>query len=482
MAVIDSIIAHAQRAPGRTAVIFNGRPVGYGDFAGRIAAARAALAGAGPPRDRAALLCLRSPFDAWVAGLALRSLGVTTVNGRGAADVERLGLGALSIVTRDGEDWPGLAEAAARSGSGMVSLPAAAFVGGDPVAIPPPDARGEDGGHILLTSGTTGVYKKVLAPASSEPMQMRRRAEAFGLDAESMVNVFDFGGWTGIGYRFPQAVWTRGGTAVLHLGPDRQRALAIEGLTHAFVQPQLLADLLAAPPEAMRRNDSIMLIYGGGVLSQAHWREARERLTRDVRTTVGATEIGAMTLTPIETADDLAWHRIVADFEIQVVDDDDRPMPAGRSGVVRIRTVDAQGYLNDPEATAVFFRDGWFYPGDLGVLREDGRLQLQGRVTDVINVMGDKIATTPIETALQDQLGAEAVCVFSLPGPDGEMVHVAIQPRRSIPPDELKAALQAALPGLAAVRVHAVKAFARNHMGKIDRAALKRALAPDADG
>ncbi|MDR3470750.1 MAG: hypothetical protein P4M09_03535, partial [Devosia sp.] len=89
---------------------------------------------------------------------------------------------------------------------------------------------------------------------------------------------------------------------------------------------------------------------------------------------------------------------------------------------------------------------------------------------------GDKIATTPIETALQDRLGAEAVCVFSVPGQDGEAVHVAIQTARPVAAAELKAALRAALPAVPQARVHAVKAFPRNHLGKIERAALKAQL------
>lgn len=90
--------------------------------------------------------------------------------------------------------------------------------------------------------------------------------------------------------------------------------------------------------------------------------------------------------------------------------------------------------------------------------------------------MGDKIAAAPIEAALRDALGARDVCVFSAPGADGEAVHVAVQPGRTISPDDLRAALAVALPGIAQVRVHAVEAFPRNHIGKIERAALKAQL------
>ena len=40
---------------------------------------------------------------------------------------------------------------------------------------------------------------------------------------------------------------------------------------------------------------------------------------------------------------------------------------------------------------AEFVRDGYFYPGDLGVLDGNGRLALYGRTTDVLSFMGDKV-------------------------------------------------------------------------------------------
>jgi acyl-coenzyme A synthetase/AMP-(fatty) acid ligase len=218
----------------------------------------------------------------------------------------------------------------------------------------------------------------------------------------------------------------------------------------------------------------------GGVLSQALWREARERLTDDIWSAYGSTESCHLAYTRVETAEDLNAHQIHAADRIQVVDEDDRPSLPGQIGVVRIRTGGVDRYLDDPETSRVFFHDGYFYPGDLALVRGDGRFSLQGRITDVVNVLGSKLATTPIETALQEALEAEAVCVFSAPGAQGEQVHVAIQLKRMISAGELKAALQASLPpAVADVRVHAVKAFPRNYMGKIDRARLRDQLAPN---
>jgi hypothetical protein len=63
---------------------------------------------------------------------------------------------------------------------------------------------------------------------------------------------------------------------------------------------------------------------------------------------------GACTLTRVETADDLNGHRIHSPGEVQVVDDQDRPAPAGELGRLRIRTSHVDGHVGDPGATGAF--------------------------------------------------------------------------------------------------------------------------------
>ena len=81
-----------------------------------------------------------------------------------------------------------------------------------------------------------------------------------------------------------------------------------------------------------------------------------------------------MTLTPVDTPDGLRWHKIADGVEMQVVDDHDHPLSTGQVGRVRVKSLGAAtSYLDDEAATAAFFRDGYFYPGDLALWREDGR-------------------------------------------------------------------------------------------------------------
>jgi acyl-CoA synthetase (AMP-forming)/AMP-acid ligase II len=242
--------------------------------------------------------------------------------------------------------------------------------------------------------------------------------------------------------------------------------------------PQILREILAAPDGALSRDDSIALFVTGGALSGDLANAAIARLTRRLHTHLASTETSTFALTPIETAEDLLWHRVLPHCDVQVVDEADRLRPIGEEGQLRVR-VDhgATEYLGDTATSGAFFRGGFFYTGDLAVVRADGRLNLRGRVTEVINVDGDKRAAGPMEDQIQRALGVAAVCVLSVPDTHGEeQVHVALETEGPVDRDLLASALGDALPGVPRARVHTVAALPRNDMGKIQRDVLRRQL------
>lgn len=73
------------------------------------------------------------------------------------------------------------------------------------------------------------------------------------------------------------------------------------------------------------------------------------------------------------------------------------------------------GYLDDPGANADAFRDGWFRTGDVGSFDKDGYLTIVGRVKEIINRGGQKIAPGEIETVLSRHSSvADCIC-FPIP-------------------------------------------------------------------
>jgi acyl-coenzyme A synthetase/AMP-(fatty) acid ligase len=322
--IVERIFAHARSSPDRTAVITNGRPLSYLRFAGRICAVRGFLENQPVSPERVAVLCIHNIVDGWIIGLALRSLGVTTVHGRSLEDIKALELKEASLVstTREIGTWSGLESLAAATGQPVITLPSDLL---DDSAQPRIEGAATIGGagfggHIMLTSGTTGAFKKVLIDPRVEDTIIKARGALFGLTSASRVCLFDYGGWTVVGYHRPLSVWDAGAATIFHQGPERWRALAVPGVTIVHANEYYLTSVLEAPPEVSLRNDAMTLISGAGVLSSSHWRRARERLTNDVRATYGSTEAGLCGFTRIETADDLNWHHILPGYQVQVVD------------------------------------------------------------------------------------------------------------------------------------------------------------------
>jgi acyl-coenzyme A synthetase/AMP-(fatty) acid ligase len=271
-----------------------------------------------------------------------------------------------------------------------------------------------------------------------------------------------------------------GGTVVIHQAPDLHQPLTQHDLSHIFTTPDQLSALMRAAGGSPRRNDATHLMVAGAALPKAMLLAAKQYVTRQVYSVLASTEGMTLSATPIEQPGDLLWHRIHPSREVQVVDEADNVLGPGNVGLVRVRIIDGlEGYLDDDAATRTFFRDGYFYPGDLGLFGDDGRLSLRGRASDVVNILGNKIATSPIERALQDRLGVEGVCIISIQRNAGdEEIHLVIQSSRRIERAEFEAATNAELGTIKRMPVHVsfMEKLPRNEMGKIQRLVLKQQL------
>jgi acyl-coenzyme A synthetase/AMP-(fatty) acid ligase len=472
--VIPAAIHHwTEVQPDKTAVDYNDESWSYRAFSDAIARARGHFSAAGLKGPGVAIVAIGRYRDWWVASLALRSLGLTTVVAYSPDMILALSLADVrAVVTTAREAWPGLAEACAELGAPHIDADAS---GSDPLPI---DPTAPMGGHVLFTSGTTGVHKRVLMDPAFEAAFMRRRLKANGINHDSVVSVIDFGPWTGVGYKSPAGTWFCGGTVVFSQGRPVELALQRPDLTECTLLPGMLATLLATPPAAFPYHERMNLGITGGPITQAQIDQAKARISPILMNGLGATESNAIAITFIETPDDHRW-QVPTEGVIQIVDEEDRPLRPGHIGRLRIDTDNApKAYLDDEEATRAFFRDGFFYPGDLAVQREDGRIALMGRVSDVINVAGQKISPAPIEERLCDALGATGVCLASMQDAAGEeALHAIIETPAPIPADALAAALRSAVAGFPGVHVHFVPTLPRNEAGKVLRHKVAEQLA-----
>jgi acyl-CoA synthetase (AMP-forming)/AMP-acid ligase II len=74
-----------------------------------------------------------------------------------------------------------------------------------------------------------------------------------------------------------------------------------------------------------------------------------------------------------------------------------------------------RGYKDDPEANKESFVDGWFRTGDLGYFDGQGYLYLRGRIKEIINKGGAKVAPQDVEEKLMAHPAVAEAMVFPVP-------------------------------------------------------------------
>jgi len=158
--------------------------------------------------------------------------------------------------------------------------------------------------------------------------------------------------------------------------------------------------------------------------------------------------------------------------EIAILDEGGSLLPGGQPGEVGIHGPNViDGYENNPEANRASFTDGWFRTGDLGTLDRGGYLRLLGRIKELINRGGEKIAQREIDEALESHPAVkEAVC-FGVPHPTwGEEVAAAVVLTEHVAEKELIAHCRKVLAEFKVPRrVHIVESIPRTPTGKVQR-------------
>jgi fatty-acyl-CoA synthase len=217
-----------------------------------------------------------------------------------------------------------------------------------------------------------------------------------------------------------------GATSILLPGPDPATLLATiarERVTKLFCPPTVWISLLRHPGFDSTDLSSLRKgYYGASAMPVEVLRELSRRLP-DVAlwNFYGQTEMSPLA-TILRPHEQLARAgsagRPATNVETMLVDDLDRPVPAGEIGEIVHRSPHAAlGYYEDEDKTAETFRGGWFHSGDLGVLSEDGYLSVVDRKKDMIKTGGENVASREVEEALYELEGVAEVAVFGVSHP-----------------------------------------------------------------
>lgn len=188
----------------------------------------------------------------------------------------------------------------------------------------------------------------------------------------------------------------------------------------------------------------------------------------------GSTEAGGATSRLYASDDPFDAGNVIPGSALEIVDDEDAVVPVGVEGRVRYRSFGmVHEYLGDPEASARAFRDGWFYPGDLGYLRPDGGLSLTGRESEVLNAGGVKVDPSRLDHAALRDPGVLDACSFEYVGESGlRQIGLALVTTDSLDVAALAAALKTEFGSASPLLITRVDSIPRTAVGKPKRREL----------
>jgi acyl-CoA synthetase (AMP-forming)/AMP-acid ligase II len=156
-------------------------------------------------------------------------------------------------------------------------------------------------------------------------------------------------------------------------------------------------------------------------------------------------------------------------------------LPGGTPGEVVIQGPNViDHYDNNPEADATSFVRGWFRTGDQGVLDQDGYLTLVGRLKEMINRGGEKIAPLEVDEVLLTHPAVAEAVAFGMPHPTwGEEVAAAVVLSGEASEKDLIAHARQRLADYKSPRkIFIVEQIPRTPVGKVQRLAVAKALLP----
>lgn len=287
---------------------------------------------------------------------------------------------------------------------------------------------------LNYTSGTTGDPKGVVYHHRGAYLNALGNIMVWGMKMHPVylwtLPMFHCNGWC-----FPWTITVQAGTHVCLRKVEASaiyKAFAEEGVTHLCGAPIVMSMLLNADDQTKQAFPQRVQMMTAASPPPATVLAGMERMGIDVTHVYGLTEVYGPAVV-------CAWHD---DWSIKPVDEQAalksrqgvrypsleglyvadpatmNPVPADGEtmGEVMMRgNVVMKGYLKNPSATDKAFQDGWFHTGDLGVMHEDGYIELKDRSKDIIISGGENISTIEVEGVLYRHPAVMDVAVVARP-------------------------------------------------------------------
>jgi 2-aminobenzoate-CoA ligase len=302
------------------------------------------------------------------------------------------------------------------------------------------DTAAEDTCILAFTSGTTGkpkgtmhFHRDVMAVCKCwPPYVLRPEPDDVFIGSPPLAFTFGLGGLL----LFPMAIGAS--TVLLEKCAPPQLLEGIQefGATVLFTAPTSYRTLAARGAE-LRRTRLRKCVSAGEALpasTRAAWKEATGIELIDG---IGATELLHIFISADEASSRPGATGVpVPGYRAEVVDEEDRPVPPGTVGRLRVKGPTGCRYLADERQTN-YVRDGWNYTGDAYKMDADGYFHYHARTDDMIVSSGYNIASAEVEEVLMQHPAVVECGVIGAPDATrGQMVKAYVVLRPGHAPDE----------------------------------------------
>ncbi|HLH94314.1 MAG TPA: fatty acid--CoA ligase family protein [Xanthobacteraceae bacterium] len=463
----ELISFQAKLSPDEPAVMFPGGMATYGRLVECVENASQHVLRAGLKKGDVVALELRHPLLHLVLILALHRCGIASITLQTSYLIEQSRLkidrllsdryqpsdSSLSLILVS-NDW--------LTASSAPALPLTGFANPDDVC------------RLVLSSGTTGMPKVIAV--SERTLENRFRRAALTNERGRCLCMMGFS--TLGGYQTLMTALALGGSVCFAGAPeDVLQVISLFHVTHLIAAPFQIRSLLDAQAKNGLQCPSLRQVFlAGGVLPSSLIAEVRRQLCPNVICAYGSTEMGLVAYGPAARMRDIdgATGFVIPGEVIEIVDQDGNLLGADQDGMVRIKCDHIDEYFLPTEEDSKIFKDGYFYPGDLGRLLSDRILVITGRADEVINRGGDKAAPELIEEVIRKIPQIVDTAVFAVPGT--KQIWAAVVCKGELQDRVVLEACRQRLAGMAPDRLFKVDRIPRNDMGKIIREDMKKII------
>ena len=200
----------------------------------------------------------------------------------------------------------------------------------------------------------------------------------------------------------------------------------------------------------------------------------------------GLTESNPVTWNPSAEVRSGSIGPVTPGVNVRLVDLHGHDVSTGQTGEILVRSpANCVGYWNDPAATTCLFVDGWLHTGDLASRDEDGYYWFKGRLKQIIIRGGSNISPQEVEEALNQHPAVLEAGVVGAPNPvygEVPVAWVALRTGHSPGEDELRGHARKLLADYKVPeRIFFLAELPKGLTGKVDRRSLRDILIAQPD-